>query len=160
MGPPPTQTRTGYYATQMAYGMMPGGHPPLASIQIPPDYQQPQQKSNGGKRNNNENNRGGQRRCPNNYQGGGRGGGYRGDHRNTNNTKKAYSNALKQHMNLLCCFSCGYDVDHDENNFPPSCKKKSTCLMSKVMKPTCTKVHACTRSTKRCRVEREQDVDG
>ena len=53
MVPPPTQTQTGYYAPQMAYGMMPGGHPPPASIQIPPDYQQPQQQSNGGKRNKN-----------------------------------------------------------------------------------------------------------
>ena len=88
IGPPPTQTQTGYYAPQMAYGMIPGEHPPPASIQIPPSYQQPQQHSNGGKRDNNENNRGGQRSLPNNYQGGGRGGGYRGDRHNANNTKR------------------------------------------------------------------------
>ena len=60
MGPPPTQPQTGYYAPQMAYGMMPGGPPPSTSIHIPPAYQQPQQQSNGGKRNNNDYNRGGQ----------------------------------------------------------------------------------------------------
>ena len=54
MGPPPTQPQTGYYAPQMAYGMIPGGHPRPTYIQIPPAYQQLQQKSNGGKRNNNE----------------------------------------------------------------------------------------------------------
>ena len=107
MGPTPTQTQTGYYVTQMAYGMMPGGHRPPASIQIPPAYQQPQHQSNGRKRYNNENNHGGQIRLPNSYQGGGRGGGYRGDRHNANNTKKAYSNSLKHHMNILYCFSCG-----------------------------------------------------
>ena len=85
----------------MEYGMMPGGHLPPTSIQVPPAYQQPQQQSNGGKRNNNEYNRGGQRRRPNNYQGGGIGGGYRGDRRNANKTQKAYSNPLKMHINLL-----------------------------------------------------------
>ena len=75
MGPPQTQTQTGYYAPQMAYGMMPGGQPPPTSVQIPPAYLQ---QNNGGKRNNNENNHRGQRRRPNNYQGGGRVGGYRG----------------------------------------------------------------------------------
>ena len=64
MGPPPTQPQTGYYAPQMAYGMMPGGPPPPTSIQIPPAYQHPQQQSNGRKRNNNDYNRGGQRRRP------------------------------------------------------------------------------------------------
>ena len=53
MGPPSTQTHTGYYAPQMAYGMMLGGHPPPISAQIPPAYQQ---QNNGGKMNNNENN--------------------------------------------------------------------------------------------------------
>ena len=38
MGPPPTQTQTGYYAPQMAYGMMLGGHPPPTSVQITPAY--------------------------------------------------------------------------------------------------------------------------
>ena len=98
--------------------MMPSGHPPPTSIQIPPTYQQLQQHSNGGKRSNNEYNRGGQRRRPNNYQGGGRGGGYIGDRRNVNNTQKAYSNAIKQHVNLLYCFSCGYDIDHDGYRCP------------------------------------------
>ena len=124
MGPPPTQTQTGYYAPQMAYGMMPGGHPPPASIQTPPAYQQPQQQSNGRKRNNNKHNRGGQRCRPNNYQGGGRGGGYRGDLRNAKNTKNKYPNALKQHMNVLYCFSCGYDVDHDGYKCPQSCQNQ------------------------------------
>ena len=101
--------------------MTPGGHPPPTSVQIPPAYQQ---QSNGGKRNNNENNRGVQRRCPNNNKGGGRGGGYRGDLRNAINTKKAFSNALNQHMNVLYCFSCGYDVDHDGYNCLPSCQKQ------------------------------------
>ena len=54
MGPPPTQTQTGYYEPQMAYGMMPGIHPPPDFIQIPPSYQPLQHQSNGGKRNNNE----------------------------------------------------------------------------------------------------------
>ena len=40
-------------------------------------------------------------------------------------TKKAFSNALKQHINVLYCFSCGYDVDHDGYNCPPSCPKKN-----------------------------------
>ena len=119
--PPPAQTQTGYYAPQRAYGMMPGGQPPPTSVQIPPEYQQ---QSNGEKKNNNESNRGGQRRRPNNHQGGGRGGGYRGDRRNASNTKKAFSNALKQHMNVLYCLSCGYDVDHDGYNFPPSSQKQ------------------------------------
>ena len=35
IGPPPTQTQKGYYAPQMAYGMMPCVHPPPTSIQIP-----------------------------------------------------------------------------------------------------------------------------
>ena len=104
IGPPSTQTQTGYYAPQMAYGMMPGGHTSPTSVQIPPAYQQ---EINGGKRNNNENNHGGQRRRPNNYQGGGRGSGYRGDRHNASNTKQAFPNALKQHMNVLYCFSCG-----------------------------------------------------
>ena len=87
MLPLQSQTQTGYYAPQMAYGMMPGGQPPPTSVHIPPAYQQ---QSNGGKINNNENNRGGQKRRPNNYQGGGRGSGYRGDCRNANNTQKAF----------------------------------------------------------------------
>ena len=124
MGPPPAQSQNGYYAPQMAYVMMPVGHPPPTSIQIPPAYQQPQQQSNGGKRNNNEYNCVGQRRRPNNYQGGRRGSGYRGDRRNANNTQKAYSNAIKHHMNLLYCFSYGYDVDHNGYKCPPSCQKQ------------------------------------
>ena len=123
MGPPPTQPQTGYYAQQMAYGMMPSGNPPPTSIQIPPEYQPRKQRSNGGKQSNNAYNRGGQIRCPNNYQGGGRGGGYRGDSRNANNTQKAYSNAIKQQLNLLYFFSCGYNVDHYGYRCPPSCKK-------------------------------------
>ena len=67
MGPPPTQPQTGYYAPQMAYGMMPSGHLLPTSIQIPPAYKQPQQHSNRAKRSNNEYNHGGQRRRPNNY---------------------------------------------------------------------------------------------
>ena len=59
IGPPPTQTQTGYYPPQMAYGMMPGGQSPPTFVQIPPAYQQ---QSNGGETNNNENNRRGQRR--------------------------------------------------------------------------------------------------
>ena len=94
----------------MAYGMMPGGQPPPTSAQIPPAYQL---QNTGGKRNNNENNRGGQRRRPNNYQGGGRAVGYRGDRRNGSNTEKEFSNTLKKHMNVLYCFSYGYDIDHD-----------------------------------------------
>ena len=78
--------------------MMPSRHPLHTSIQILPAYQQ---NSNGGKRRNNKYNSGGQRRLPNNYQGGGRGDGYRGYLRNANNTQKAYSNAIKQHVNLL-----------------------------------------------------------
>ena len=104
--------------------MMPSGHPPPTSIQIPQKYQQPQQHSNGGKRSNNKYNSGGQRRCPNNYQGGGRGGGYRVDRRNANNTQKAYSNAIKQHRNLLYLFSRGHDVYHDGYRCPPSCQKQ------------------------------------
>ena len=38
MGPPPTQTQTGYYAPQMAYVMMLGGHPPPTSVHITPAY--------------------------------------------------------------------------------------------------------------------------
>ena len=121
MGPPQTQSQTGYYAPQMPYGMIPGGQPPPTSVHIQPTYHQ---QNNGGKRNNNENNCGGQKLRPNNYQGGGRGGGYRGDRRNASNTKKAFSNALKQHMNVLYCFSYGYDVDHYGYNFPPSCEKQ------------------------------------
>ena len=123
MGPSPTQPQTGYYAQQMTYVMMPGGHHPPTTIQIFPAYQQPQQQSNGGKWNNNEYNRGGQRLRPKNYQGVGRGGGYRVDRRNANNTQKAYSNAIKQHINLLYCFSFGYDVDHDEYKCPALCQK-------------------------------------
>ena len=89
----------GYYAPHMAYGMMPGGHPPPTTIQILPAYQQPQQQSNDGKRTNNKYNCGGQRCRHNNYQVGGRRGGYRGDCCNANNTQKAYSNAIKQHIN-------------------------------------------------------------
>ena len=106
MGPPPTQPQNGYHAPQMAYGMMPGGHTPPNSIHISPEYQKSQQESNGGKLNINDYNHGGQRRRPKNYQGEGRGGGYRGYRRNTNNTQKAYSNAIKQKINLLYCFSC------------------------------------------------------
>ena len=112
-GPPPTKPQTGYYAPQMAYGMMPSGHPPPTSIQIPPTYQQPQQQSNSGNQNNKEYHRGGQRRHPNSYQGGGRCGGYRGHRRNANNTQKAYSNTINQNVNLMYCFSCEYDVYHD-----------------------------------------------
>ena len=93
-------------------------------MKILPVYQQPQQQSNGGNWNNNEYNRGGQRRLPNNYQDGGRGGGYRGDHRNANSTQKAYSNAIKKQIQLLCCFSRGYNVDHDGYKGPPSCQKQ------------------------------------
>ena len=104
--------------------MMTGRHPPPTSIQIPPAYQQPQQKSNRGKLNKNDYNCGGQRRRPKNYQGGGRGGGYRGDRRNAKNTQKAYSKSIKQNNNLLYCFSCGYNVDHDGYKCPPSCQKQ------------------------------------
>ena len=69
MGPLPTQPQSGYYAPQMAYGVMPGGPPPPTSIQITSAYQQPQQQSNGGKRNNNDYKRGGQGLLPNNYEG-------------------------------------------------------------------------------------------
>ena len=78
----------------------------------------------GGKRNYNDNNHGGQHRRPNNYRGNKNGGGDRGDRRNANNTQKAYSNSLKQNVNLLYCFSCGYDVDHDGYNCPPNCQKQ------------------------------------
>ena len=88
---------------------------------IPPAYQQ---HSNGRKMNNNENNRGGQRRRPNNYQSGGRDCGYRGDRRNASNTKNAFSNTLKQHMNVLYCFFCGYSVEHDGYNCHPSYQKQ------------------------------------
>ena len=27
--------------------------------------------------------------------------------------RRLFSNAIKHNMNLLYCFSCGYDVDHD-----------------------------------------------
>ena len=30
---------------------------------------------------------------------------------------------IKQNMNLLYCFSCGYDVDHDGYNCPDNCQK-------------------------------------
>ena len=119
--PPLTQIQTGYYAPQMAYGMMPGRHTPPTSIQIPPAYQQ---QSKGGKWNNNQKNRRGQRLRPNNYKGGRRGSGYIGDHHNCSNTKKAYSNALNHHMNLLDSFFCGYDLDHDEYSCPTSCQKQ------------------------------------
>ena len=93
-------------------------HPDSASIPTA------ETKKNGGKRNNNDYNRGGQRRLTKKYQGGGRGGGYRGDHHNANNTQKAYFNAINQNNNLLYCFSCGYDVDHDGSKSPPLCQKQ------------------------------------
>ena len=96
-----------------AYGMMPGAPPPPTTINMPPTYHIPQQQTGGGKQNYSDSNRGGQWRRSNNYQGSRNGGGERGDRRNVTNTQRAYSNATKQHMNLLYCFSCGYDVDHD-----------------------------------------------
>ena len=50
-------------------------------------------------------------------------GGDRRDQRNAKNTQKAFSNAIKQNMNLLYCFSCGYDVNHDGYNCPTNCQK-------------------------------------
>ena len=38
--------------------------------------------------------------------------------------KKGFSNSLKQHMNVLYCFSCGYNVDHDGYNCPPPYQKQ------------------------------------
>ena len=119
--PPP---QMGYYAPHTAYGMMPGAPPPPTTINVPPTYHHQQQQTGGLKLNYNDNNRGGQRRHPNNYRGKINGGGDSGDRRNSNNTQKSYSNSLKQNVNLLYCFLCGYDVDHDGYNCPPNCQKQ------------------------------------
>ena len=103
--------------------MMPGAPPPPTTINMPPTYNMLQQQTGGGKRNYLDNNRGGQRRRSNNYRGSRNGGGERGDCRNGANPQRAYSNATKQHMNLLYCFSCGYDVDRDGYNCPANCQK-------------------------------------
>ena len=110
--PPP---HMGYFAPQTAYGMMPVGPPPPATINVPPTYHNTHQQT-GGKRNYADNDRSGQRRRPNSYRGNRNGGGDRRDQRNTNNTQKAFSNAIKHNLNLLYCFLCGYDVDHDGYN--------------------------------------------
>ena len=102
--------------------MMPGAPPPPATINVPPTYHNTHQQT-GGKRNYTDNEQGGQRRRPNSYQGNRNRGGDRRDQRNANNTQKAFSNAIKQNMNLLYCFSCGYDVDHDGYNCPINCQK-------------------------------------
>ena len=38
--------------------------------------------------------------------------------------QKGIFKRTKNHMNVLYCFSCVYDVDHDGYNFPPSCQKQ------------------------------------
>eukprot|EP00978_Attheya_sp_CCMP212_P010665 scaffold25948_cov32-Attheya_sp.AAC.3 len=38
-------------------------------------------------------------------------------------TQQAYSNTLKQHLNKLYCYSCGYDVDHDGYHCPVNFQK-------------------------------------
>ena len=104
--------------------MMPGAPPPPTTINVPPAYHHQQPQTGGGKRNYNDNNHGGQRRRPNNYRGNRNVGGDRRDRRNSNNTQKAYSNSLKQNLNLLYCFLCGYDVDDDVYNCPTNCQKQ------------------------------------
>ena len=63
--PPP---QMGYFAPQTAYGMMPGGPPPPATINVPPTYHNTHQQT-GGKRNYTDNDQGGQRIRPNSYRG-------------------------------------------------------------------------------------------
>ena len=58
--PPP---HMGYFAPQTAYGMMPGGPPPPATINVPPTYPNTHQQT-GGKRNYAENDRSGQGDVP------------------------------------------------------------------------------------------------
>ncbi len=52
--------------------------------------------------------------CPNttNYCGGANRG------CNQNNKNNPFSNKIKNHMNLLYCYSCGYDVNHSGYNCP------------------------------------------
>ncbi len=38
--------------------------------------------------------------------------------RNQNNKNVPYSNTIKAHMDLLYCYSCGYDVDHNGFSCP------------------------------------------
>ena len=106
-----------YFMPQMTQNAQAQTAPPT-SITVPPPYWQQSQQQGGGKRDYaSGENRGYTRRKRAN--GGGRGGG-----RNSGNTQRAYSNTVKQHLNLLYCFSCGYDVDHDGYNCPPRCQKK------------------------------------
>ena len=128
MGPPPAPPQTAYHMPHhMAYYGQGPPPPPSAIHMPPPHWQSGQEQNNGGKRNNTDYQRGGQRRRTNNYQGG-RGRGYgggrgQGSNRNANNEQRKYSNTAKQHLNLLYCYSCGYDVDHDGYNCPPSSQK-------------------------------------
>ena len=91
-------------------------------INVPPPQWQQQQQQHRGKRGNDDYNRGSQCRRTNTYQGGRSGRGNAG-RRNDGNVNKKYSNTIKQNLNLLYCYSCGYDVDHDGYHCPPHCQK-------------------------------------
>ena len=113
-GPP----QTAYFMPQMAYNAQAQLAPPT-SITVPPPYwQQNQNQQGNGKREYSGGDGRGYARRKRNSAGGGSGG------RNSGNTQRAYSNTVKQHLNLLYCFSCGYDVDHDGYNCPPRCQKR------------------------------------
>ena len=116
-GPP----QTAYYMPHQAYNMQSPQQPPT-SVHVPPTSWQPTQYQQNGKRGQDDYNRGGQRRRTNNYRGSNGGRGTNG-RRNAGNTNQKYSNTTKQHLNLLYCYSCGYDVDHDGYHCPPNCQK-------------------------------------
>ena len=112
-----------YHAPHAAYNAVPQtmSQPPPMNVHVPSNAWQQQQGGNtrryGGQAN------GGQRRRTDSYQGGGRGKGG-GGRCNGNNQNRNFSNTTKQHLNLLYCFSCGYDLDHDGYNCPPNCQKR------------------------------------
>ena len=108
-----------YFAPQTAYNMQPAAQMPPQNVNIPPNWQT--QQTGGYKRGGRGYAGGNQRRRTNNYEGG-RGG--RGQNSGRGKApQQKYINTLKSHINLLYCYSCGYDVDYDGYHCPPACQK-------------------------------------
>jgi hypothetical protein len=118
MAPPP---HAAYFLPQQPTFQFPPQPPPPTNIHIP-STQPGWGPAAGGKRHNDSSGYRGKK--PRQGGRGGRGGStYNQDA--TMRTQQPYSNTLKQQLNMLYCYSCGYDVDHDGYHCPVNLQKQT-----------------------------------
>ena len=118
MAPPP---HAAYFMPQQPTFQFPQQTPPPTNIQIPRN-QPGWGHTAAGKRHNDSSGYRGKK--PRHGGRGGRGGSNYNPDTNMR-TQQPYSNTLKQQLNTLYCYSCGYDVDHDGYHCPVNLQKQS-----------------------------------